>query len=109
MDVHQNAKLTVACRVLLVERILAGRPKICAAQELGVSVKTADKWLKRYRDLGTEGLKDRGSRPAVSPTATPEVLKMAVQALRRQRMTSRSLPNSACPAPRSPGSRRPRA
>ena len=87
MDVHQNAKLTVACRVLLVERILAGRPKICAAQELGVSVKTADKWLKRYRDLGTEGLKDRGSRPAVSPTATPEVLKMAVQALRRQRMT----------------------
>jgi leucine-zipper of insertion element IS481 len=47
MNVHQNARLTVTCRVLLVERILTGRPKVRAARELGVWVKTADKWLQR--------------------------------------------------------------
>ena len=87
MDVHQNARLTFACRVLLVERILAGRPKVQAACELGVSVKTADKWLQRYREQGVDGLKDRRSRPHCSPLATPDVLKTAVLALRRQRLT----------------------
>lgn len=87
MDVHQNARLTFACRVLLVERIQGGRPKVQAARELGVSVKTADKWLKRYREHGREGLKDLRSRPHRSPAATDEVLKSAVVALRRQRMT----------------------
>lgn len=87
MNVHQNARLTVSCRVLLVERILGGRAKVQAAQELGVSIKTADKWLRRYREEGVEGLKDRGSRPQRMPQATAEVLKTAVLALRRQRLT----------------------
>jgi transposase InsO family protein len=87
MDVHQNARLTFACRVLLVERIQAGRPKVQAARELGVSVRTASKWLKRFREQGREGLNDRCSRPQRSPSATDEVLKSAVVALRRQRMT----------------------
>jgi transposase InsO family protein len=87
MDVHQNARLTFACRVLLVERVLAGRPKAQAARELGISTKTADKWLKRYRDQGRDGLHDLRSRPHRSPSATAEVLRTAVMALRRQRMT----------------------
>ena len=87
MDVHQNARLTFSCRVLLVERVLAGRPKAQAARELGISTKTADKWLRRYRELGRDGLHDRRSRPHRSPSATAEVLKAAVVALRRQRMT----------------------
>jgi transposase InsO family protein len=87
MNVHQNARLTVACRVLLVERILSGRAKSQTAAELGISVKTANKWLQRYRDQGFEGLKDRSSRPRCSPQATHEVLRSAVVALRRQRLT----------------------
>jgi transposase InsO family protein len=87
MNVHQNARLTVSCRVLLVERILSGRPRGHVAAELGVSVRTARKWLKRYQDLGVEGLKDRSSRPHHSPEATAEVLRSAVVALRRQRLT----------------------
>jgi transposase InsO family protein len=87
MDVHQNARLTFNCRVLLVERVQAGRPKAQTARELGVSTKTADKWLRRYRELGRDGLHDRRSRPHRSPSATAEVLKSAVVALRRQRMT----------------------
>jgi transposase InsO family protein len=87
MNVHQNARLTVSCRVLLVERILSGRAQGQVAAELGISVRTATKWLKRYQDLGTEGLKDRSSRPHRSPQATDEVLRSAVVALRRQRLT----------------------
>jgi transposase InsO family protein len=87
MNVHQNARLTVACRVLLVERVLTGRAQVQVAAELGVSVRTAHKWLQRYRAQGPEGLKDRGSRPHNSPEATAEVLKSAVVALRRQRLT----------------------
>jgi transposase InsO family protein len=87
MNVHQNARLTVSCRVLLVERILSGRAQGQVAGELGVSVRTARKWLERYQQLGVEGLKDRSSRPHRSPQATDEVLRSAVVALRRQRLT----------------------
>ena len=87
MDVHQNARLTFACRVLLVERIQSGRPKAQVARELGISTKTAGKWLGRFRERGREGLHDRRSRPHHCPTATAEVLRTAVVALRRQRMT----------------------
>jgi transposase InsO family protein len=79
--------LIFSCRVLLVERIQAGCPKIQVARELGVSTKTVDKWLQRYREVGREGLHDRRSRPHRSPATTAEVLKTAVIALRRQRLT----------------------
>jgi len=92
MDVHQNAKRTFAFRVLLVERIAAGRPKIQVARNLGVSSKTANKWLRRYRDEGRDGLKDRRCRPHRSPAATVEVLKAAVIARRRQRMALITIP-----------------
>jgi transposase len=70
MDMHQNARLTFACRELLVQRIQAGRPKAQVARELGVSVRTAQKWLRRFHEHGREGLRDRRSRHA--PRATPE-------------------------------------
>jgi transposase InsO family protein len=87
MDVHQNARLTYACRVLLVTRVQAGRPKLQVARELGISIKTVDKWLQRYLQGGPQGLRDRSSRPDRSPQATAEVLRTAVIALRRQRLT----------------------
>ena len=87
MNSHQNARLTVACRALLVQRIQAGRPKAQVAHELGVSVKTAEKWLQRYCQQGLSGLRDRSSRPLHSPQATDEVSRNAVLALRRQRLT----------------------
>ena len=83
MDIHKNARLTFSCRVLLVERIRAGRPKIQVARELGVSAKTVEKWLQRFREAGREGLHDRCSRPHRCARATAEVLRTAVIALRR--------------------------
>lgn len=87
MDVHQNARLTYACRVLLVQRVQAGRAKSQVGRELGVSIKTVNKWLGRYRERGAEGLRDLSSRPRHCPHTTDEVLRIAVVALRRQRLT----------------------
>ena len=87
MDVHQNARLTYACRVLLVQRVQAGRPKTQVAHELGISTKTVNKWLRRFAQGGVQALRDRSSRPHRSPQATAEVLRTAVVALRRQRLT----------------------
>ena len=87
MDVHKNARLTVACRVLLVERVLGGRPQPQVAHELGVSERTVRKWLSRYRQEGVQGLRDRSTRPRRCPTATSEVLRRAIVALRRERLT----------------------
>jgi transposase InsO family protein len=91
MDMHQNARLTYACRVLLVDRIQSGRPKAQVARELGISIKTVNKWLGRFRERGREGLRDLSSRPHRSARATDEVLRNAVVALRRQRMTLLSI------------------
>lgn len=80
-----NAKprLSPWSRLLLVERVLAGRPAAHVAAEMGVSRATAHKWLARYRTEGIAGLADRSSRPLTSPTRTDPVTEAAVVALRR--------------------------
>lgn len=92
MNTHKNARLTVSGRVLLVQRIIQGglRP-IEAAQAQGVSVRTAYKWLNRYRTEGEEGLLDRSSRPQSCPHALPEKCQEQVIELRRQRKTYRQI------------------
>jgi transposase InsO family protein len=91
MDVHQNARLTPYCRELMVTKVLRGRPQAVAAAELGVSVRTVRKWLKRFQAEGAAGLLDRSSRPRSSPRATVRELGLAVLALRRQRLTLESI------------------
>jgi transposase InsO family protein len=88
MDVHKNARLTVHCRELLVERVLLrGEPKAQAARRFAISVKTVEKWLRRYQQEGASGLQDRSCRPRRSPRATVRELSLAVLALRHQRLT----------------------
>jgi transposase InsO family protein len=87
MDVHKNARLTPYCRGLMVGKVLQGRAQIEVAAELGVSVRTVRKWLKRFQEEGPDGLVDRSSRPRSSPRATVRELRLAVLALRRQRLT----------------------
>jgi transposase InsO family protein len=87
MDVHQNARLTPHCRALLVDRVMRGRAKRPLAAEFGITVKTLNKWVDRYRAEGLQGLLDRSSRPHHSPGATARELALAVVALRRQRLT----------------------
>uniref|UniRef100_UPI0012DFC0A0 leucine zipper domain-containing protein n=2 Tax=Zestomonas thermotolerans TaxID=157784 RepID=UPI0012DFC0A0 len=72
MNLHKHARLTPRGRALLVRRIEQGLRVEDAAQAAGVSVRTAYKWLRRFRQEGEAGLADRSSRPRHCPHATSE-------------------------------------
>lgn len=67
---HRNAKLTPAGRLLLIRRVLSGRPVAHVAKEMGVSRQCAHRWIGRFRRHGLSGLHDRSSRPHRSPGST---------------------------------------
>jgi transposase len=80
---HPRAKLTVAGRRLLVERVTElGWPPSRAAEAQGVSVATAYKWLGRWRAEGLAGLADRSCRPHRSPRRLPAAREQAIVAFR---------------------------
>lgn len=86
MNVHQNARLTPAGRALLVQRVVREHQPITqVAQQLGVSVRTARKWVCRAALEGTAGLADRSSRPHRSPTALRRTPRRQITKLRRRR------------------------
>ena len=69
---HRRAKLTPFGRRILVQRIEEmGWVAARAAEALGVSRATAQKWLKRFREERTDGLEDRTSRPRRCPKQLP--------------------------------------
>ena len=70
MDIHQNARLTLRSREALVETVTGGLGFSRAAVSFRVTPKTAAKWVRRYQQEGTAGLRDRSSRPHRSPRAT---------------------------------------
>jgi len=91
MNIHKHARLTPRGRVLLVQRMLSGLRAEEAAQAAGVSVRTAYKWLRRFREEGFDGLLDRSSRPRRSPNATPESVVEQLVLRRRARQTYRQI------------------
>jgi transposase InsO family protein len=92
MNNHKNARLTVHGRSLLVRRIIEdGLRPTEAAQAMGVSERTAYKWLRRYQSEGEAGLQNRSSRPHQCPQATPGKIARRVIQLRRQRQTYRQI------------------
>ena len=89
MKLHRNARTTPFSRGLIVERVRVLGWAVCdAAQSVGVSERTAYKWLARYDELGEAGLADRSSKPQRSPRRTPVALRELVLALRERRMTT---------------------
>ena len=88
MDYHQNARLTVHSREQIARRVLEqGVTLKLAAASFNVSAKTASKWVRRYREHGVAGLRDRSSRPQHSPRLTASSLSEKVLDLRRLRYT----------------------
>ncbi len=79
---HANARLNVRGRLLLVERVMSGRPVAHVAKELGVSRQCAHRWIGRFRREGVSGLTDRSSRPRSSPRRTTAEVEARVLALR---------------------------
>lgn len=92
MNIHNNACLTPKGREILVRRVIDDglRPEE-AAQAAGVSVRTAYKWLKRFRNEGLSGLQDRSSRPQVCPHRTSARNRRRIIRMRRQRRTYRMI------------------
>jgi transposase InsO family protein len=87
MNIHKNARLTPYRREDLVTRATRGEPVAGLAQQFGVSLRTARKWLARYRAEGVAGLQDRSSRPHASPQATAPAIQLGIKVLRHQRWT----------------------
>lgn len=91
MNLHKHARLTPRGRALLVQRMLTGLRAEDAAQAAGVSVRTAYKWLRRFREEGEFGLMDRSSRPHSCPHGTSGDLVAHLIQLRRSRHTYRQI------------------
>jgi len=86
MNVHSLARTTPFGRETLVHRVLReGRSVSQAAAQLGISARTAYKWLARYRLEGAAGLRDRSSRPHESPAKTDPDREQVILTLRRSR------------------------
>jgi transposase InsO family protein len=83
--VHGNAPMTPRGRMIMIERIAAGRPVAHVAAEMGVSRKTADKWWRRWLAEGADGLVDRSSRPHRCPHQTPARVEQRIVRLRQRR------------------------
>jgi transposase len=75
MHTHPNARLTPAGRERLVRRhIDDGMPLAELAAQTGISLRSAYKWLARYRSGGAASLVDRRSvrrTPPVSGKMSP--------------------------------------
>jgi len=88
MNLHKNARTTPHSRLLMVRRVLEQKqPATKVAADFGVSERTVRKWLARWRAGGEPALNDRSSAPA-RQRRLPSEQVAAIEALRRQRLTS---------------------
>ncbi|HEY3076997.1 MAG TPA: IS481 family transposase [Burkholderiales bacterium] len=88
MNIHKNARLTLARRLELVQDIIhKGFTPCTAAAVHGVTEPSARKWLGRYLAEGELGLRDRSSRPKRSPRMINPEKALAIVELRRRRLT----------------------
>jgi transposase InsO family protein len=88
MELHANHRTCPSSRLLICRRVLEEEWTLSAAAEAaGCSVRTAAKWLARFR-AGDRRLLDRSSRPRHSPARLPQQRVDAIERLRRLRMTA---------------------
>ena len=87
MNLHSGARSCPASRALLIERIQGGSPVAVVARTLGVSRRTAYKWMSRHAREGADGLQDRSSRPRSMPTALTLEETCCILLLRESRLT----------------------
>jgi transposase-like protein len=80
---HANARLTPAGRLILCQRIAAGRPAAHVAAEMGISRTTAYRWWARYQQHGQAGLVDRPSTAHHHPRRIPATEEAGILRLRR--------------------------
>jgi len=86
MHTHPIARLTAVSRARLVCRhIRDAEPLADQATHAGIKLRTAYKWLARYRSSGIDALMDRRSRHRTQRrTVDPEKIQRAIE-LRHKR------------------------
>lgn len=90
MNMHENARTTPISRALLIQRVEEeGWSPRRAAEAAGISPRTAYKWLRRFREQGHAGLRDRSSRAHRRPHALPDEWCDLVVYLRQFRQPAR--------------------
>jgi transposase len=82
--IHANAKLTLAGRLLIIERLTKGWTQAQVAEAQGVSRATVAKWRRRHRLEGVDGLRDGSCKAHSFPTAAGEQVVEAICRLRRE-------------------------
>ncbi|MYS86668.1 IS481 family transposase [Streptomyces sp. SID5474] len=73
---------TVEHRFRAVAEVLDGAPVAEVARRYGTSRQSVHTWLRRFREGGRDGLKDRSRRPHSSPSRVPVEVELAVCQLR---------------------------
>jgi len=95
MNIHQNARLTFARRLEMVQAVIERKLTYAAsAAAQDVSVPTVRKWVGRYLTQGAPGLRDASSRPQVSPRAIAPSTALAIVELRRRFLTQARIAQS---------------
>jgi transposase InsO family protein len=92
MNSHKNAPLTPKGREAMVRSVVeGGLSHADAAYQFNTTPKTVAKWVKRFLAEGVDGLRDRSSRPHLSPSQTALAICTVIEALRRQRHTAKQI------------------
>src|SRR4051794_41922444 len=87
MKLHANHRTCPSSRLLICRRVLEqGWTLQQAAEAAGCSVRTAAKWVARFR-AGDRDLLDRSSRPRRCPARLSPQRVHAIETLRRFRVT----------------------
>jgi transposase InsO family protein len=87
MNSHSRARSTPLSRAELVRRVKDGAPIRAVAPNYSLSVRTAYKWVARFRREGAVGLVDRLSVPGRMPRQTPSDREAVIVLLRHCRMS----------------------
>jgi transposase InsO family protein len=92
MNTHDNARLTAKGREHMVRAVVhQGSTKTAAARQFNTTPKTVAKWVARFKAEGVVGLRDRSSKPLLSPSQISPTTADAVEVLRRQRRTQQHI------------------
>ena len=86
MELHENARSCPRSRMTLVHRVRCLGWRVSdAARAAGLSERRAYVWLRRFKEEGLVGLRDRSSRPNRSPAKGSEQQIVGIVQLRLER------------------------
>lgn len=88
MNIHKNARLTIAGRRAVATAVMAGQSPAHVAQGAGCSLRTVWKWVGRFRAGGEAALLDRSSRPQRLGTRLPRARHRQILRGRQRRWSS---------------------